>query len=72
MVSRHSLNAANSTLGFFASGYKAEQDAMKRTLRRRGCVTGPVQTLDSVMYRINHYPADKCLGNKLHYPVDRD
>ena len=31
-----------------------------------------VQTLDSTIYRINHYPADKCLGNQLHYPVDRD
>ena len=31
-----------------------------------------VQTLDSTIYRINHYPADKCLGNQLHYLVDRD
>ena len=31
-----------------------------------------VQTLDSAIYRINHYPADKYLGNQLHYPVDRD
>ena len=31
-----------------------------------------VQTLDSTIYRINHYPADKCLGNQLRYPLDRD
>ena len=31
-----------------------------------------VQTLDSTIYRINHYLEDKYLGNQLHYPVDRD
>ena len=31
-----------------------------------------IQTLDSTIYRINHYPADKCLGNQLRYPLDRD
>ena len=31
-----------------------------------------VQMLDSAIQQINHYPADKYLGNKLHYPVDRD
>ena len=31
-----------------------------------------VQTLDSAIQQINHYPADKYLGNQLHYPVDRD
>ena len=30
-----------------------------------------VQTLDSTIHRINHYPADKYYGNQLHYPVDR-
>ena len=30
-----------------------------------------VQTLDSAIYRINHYPVDKYLGNQLRYPVDR-
>ena len=31
-----------------------------------------VQKLDSAIHRINHYPVDKCQGNQLHYPVDRD
>ena len=30
-----------------------------------------VQTLDSAIYRINHYPVDKYLGNQLRYPLDR-
>ena len=29
-----------------------------------------VQTLDSAIHRINHYPADKCYGNQLCYPLD--
>ena len=28
-----------------------------------------VQTLDSAIHRINHYPADKYLGNQLRYPL---
>ena len=31
-----------------------------------------VQTLDSAIHRINHYPADKCYGNQLRYPLDSD
>ena len=31
-----------------------------------------VQTLDSAIHRINHYPADKYLGNQLCYPLDKD
>ena len=31
-----------------------------------------VQKMDSAIHRINHYPADKYLGNRLRYPVDRD
>ena len=31
-----------------------------------------VQTLDSTIRRINHYPADKYCGNQLRYPVDSD
>ena len=31
-----------------------------------------VQTLDSAIQRINHYPADKYWGNQLHYPLNRD
>ena len=30
-----------------------------------------VQTLDSAIHRINHYPADKYYGNQLRYPLDR-
>ena len=30
-----------------------------------------VQTLDSAIHRINHYPADKYYGNQLRHPVDR-
>ena len=31
-----------------------------------------VQKLDSAIHRMNHYPVDKCQGNQLRYPVDRD
>ena len=31
-----------------------------------------VQTLDSTIHRINHYPADKYQGNQLRYPLDSD
>ena len=31
-----------------------------------------VQTSDSAIHRINHYPADKYLENQSHYPLDRD
>ena len=31
-----------------------------------------VQTLDSAIHRINHYPVDKYYGNQLRYPLDSD
>ena len=31
-----------------------------------------VQKMDNAIHRINHYPADKCWQNKLHYPLDSD
>ena len=31
-----------------------------------------VQTLDSAIQRINHYPADKYEGNQLRSPLDSD
>ena len=31
-----------------------------------------VQTLDSAIHRINHYPADKYYRNQLRYPLDSD
>ena len=31
-----------------------------------------VQTSDSTIHRINHYPADKYYGNQLRYPLDSD
>ena len=31
-----------------------------------------VQTLDSAIHRINHYPAEKYYGNQLRYPLDSD
>ena len=31
-----------------------------------------VQTLDSAIHRVNHYPADKYYGNQLRYPLDGD
>ena len=30
-----------------------------------------VQTLDSAIPRINHYPADNYQGNQLRYPLDK-
>ena len=45
-------------------------------LNRCNIVLGPVvQTLDSAIHWINHYPVDKYLENqlhRLHYPLDRD
>ena len=31
-----------------------------------------VETFDSAIHRINHYPADKYYRNQLHYPLDSD
>ena len=31
-----------------------------------------VQTIDSAVHRINHYPVDKHYQNQLSYPVDSD
>ena len=31
-----------------------------------------VQTSDSAIHRINHYPADKYYENQLRYPLDSD
>ena len=31
-----------------------------------------VQTLDSAIHRINHYPAEKYYGNQLRYPLASD
>ena len=31
-----------------------------------------VQTMDSAVHRLNHYPADKHYQNQLIYPVDGD
>ena len=36
------------------------------------CLAPVVQTLDSAIHRINHYPADKYYGNQLRYPLDSD
>lgn len=30
------------------------------------------QTLDGVVHRTNHYPADKYYGNQLRHPLDSD
>ena len=35
-------------------------------------LTPVVQTLDSPIHGINHYPADKDYGNQLRYPLDSD
>ena len=40
-----------------------------RDLHQQGPV---VQTLDSTIHRINHYPADKYYGNQLRYLPDSD
>ena len=34
-------------------------------------LTAVVQTLDSAIHRINHYPVDKYEGNQLRYPLNR-
>ena len=33
---------------------------------------GVVEKMDSAIHRRNHYPADKYLGKRLHYLLDRD
>ena len=38
----------------------------------RSVLAPVVQTLDSAIHRINHYPADKYYGNQLRYPLDSD
>ena len=56
----------------------------RQVLKKRGIYVGAeergrtkvqapvVQTLDSAIHRINHYPADKYYGNQLRYPLDSD
>ena len=45
----------------------------ERTVALRFVSQAPVvQTLDSAIHRINHYPADKYYGNQLRYPLDSD
>ena len=39
-------------------------------LSRNGPLASVVQTLDSAIHRINHYPAEKYYRNQLHYPLD--
>ena len=39
--------------------------------KKNSSIAPVVQTLDSSIHRINHYPADKYLGNQLRYPQDR-
>ena len=36
------------------------------------CQDPVLVTLDSAIYRINHYPVDKYHRNQLHYLLDRD
>ena len=46
--------------------------AKKMALSVSSALAPVAQTLDSTIHRINHYPADKYLGNQLHYQLDRD
>ena len=41
-------------------------------LSRNGPLALVVQTLDSAIHRINHYPAAKYYRNQLRYPLDSD
>ena len=50
------LKTKNYTCSFFHLGHQAPV----------------VQTLDSAIHRINHYPADKYYGNQFRYPLDSD
>ena len=50
-----------------AGPYNISPEVIKR------CDMAPVvQSLDSAIHRINHYPADKHYGNQLRYPLDSD
>ena len=46
--------------------------ALIKELNRHKELAPVVQTLDSAIHRINHYPADKYYGNQLLYPLDSD
>ena len=42
-----------------------------RIRKKNSSIAPVVQTLDSSIHRLNHYPAGKYLGNQLRYPLDR-
>ena len=48
----------------FGSDIKSKDKLKKQTL--------VVQTLDSAIYQINHYPVDKYYKNQLRYPLSKD
>ena len=46
--------------------------SIRQTPLWNGHLARVVQTLDSTIHRINHYPADKYWRNQLRYSVDSD
>ena len=60
-------------IGPFAIRARSVSRVLNYKILQKETVLAPVvQTLDSALHRINHYPADKYLGNQSHYPLDRD
>ena len=73
----NSIPAAQSTYEYCFSPLKSVLVHHGVTLTSHCCYTfirlAPVvQTLDSTIHRINHYPADKYYGNQLRYLLDSD
>ena len=62
------LESISSQLGARTNDGRSLLDDCQRILKDQAPV---VQTLDSAIHRINHYPADKYQRNQLRYPVDR-
>ena len=55
------------------STYQMGNSSQSRLTRTIPDFLAPVvQTLDSAIHRINHYPEDKYYGNKLRCPLDSD
>ena len=67
------------TYGFQSPGFQIPETKTFRFLDSRsknfpdsGIQALVVQTLDSAINQIDLYPVDKCLGNQLRYPLNRD
>ena len=56
----------------FKKRYRMHNHRVKSIVPPEKLLAPVVQTLDSAIHRINHYPVDKYYGNQLRYPLDSD